>query len=75
MQAKWTNVHGMEAWAASQAGLAVSAATVLIRYRANVDTRCTIVKGGIRWNIVALDNIQERNEYLELKVLRKTGTV
>ncbi len=71
--AKWTNVHGSEAWAADAAG-AGSAATVLIRYRADVDTTCAIEKSGVLYEIVSIDNIQERSEYLELKVKRwQTG--
>ncbi|TRZ48832.1 head-tail adaptor protein [bacterium] len=73
--AKWVNVHGMEAWAVNQAGITVSAATVTIRYRADVTSRCSILKGSERWEIVSPDNIQERNEYLELKVKHVTGSV
>lgn len=75
VKAKWVNVHGAEAWVAGQAGKAVSAATVTIRYRSDVTARCSILKGGDRWEIVSLDNIQERGEYLELKVKRVTGSV
>lgn len=75
VQAKWVNVHGMEAWAVDRAGKAVSAATVTIRYRADVTPRCSILKGGARWEIVSLDNILERGEYLEIKVKRVTGSV
>ncbi|MBE3038436.1 MAG: phage head closure protein [Chloroflexi bacterium] len=73
--AKWVNVHGMEAWAVNQAGIAVSAATVTIRYRADVTSRCSILKGSERWEIVSPDDIQERHEYLELKVKHATGSV
>ena len=65
--AKWTNAHGSEVWAA-QAVQAVQPATVLIRYRSDVDTTCLVEKGGQDWEVVSVDNIQERNEYLELKV-------
>lgn len=73
--AKWVNVHGMETWAVNQAGIAVSAATVTIRYRDDVTTRCSILKGSNRYEIISLDNIQERSEYLELKVKHVTGSV
>ena len=72
--AKWINVHGSEVWQ-SQAVQAVSPATVLIRYRADVDASCSILKGTERYEIVSPDNIQERNEYLELKVKRATGSL
>jgi SPP1 family predicted phage head-tail adaptor len=64
---KWTNVHGSEAWTA--ASLAASMpATVLIRWRDDVDASCLVTKGSDLYEIVSLDNIQERNEYIELKV-------
>jgi hypothetical protein len=40
-----------------------------------VTGRCSILKGSDRWEIVSLDNIQERGEYLELKVKHVTGSV
>lgn len=72
--AKWTNVHGSEVWQ-SQAVQANSPATVLIRYRSDVDATCSILKGTDRYDIVSPDNIQERGEYLELKVKRTKGSV
>ena len=65
--AKWTNVHGSEVWQAESVG-AEMPATVLIRYIANVDTTCRVSKGGLLYEVVSVDNIQERSEYLELKV-------
>lgn len=70
--AKWINVHGSEAWTASSLQ-AESAATVLIRYRSDVNLGCAVLKGSIRYEIVSLDNIQERNEYIELKVKRMSA--
>lgn len=69
--AKWTNVHGSEVWHA-QTVQAIEPATVLIRWRSDVDTTCAVLKGSTRYEIVSLDNIQERNEYIELK-LRRMG--
>lgn len=68
--AKWTNVHGQEAWIA-QTAQAGQAATVLIRYRSDVDPTCVVYKGSDKYEIVSMDNIGERNEYIELKVIRK----
>ncbi len=65
--AKWVNVHGAEVWTAS-AVQAMAAATVLIRYRQDVDQTCSLVKAGQRFEIVSVDNLRERGEYLELKV-------
>jgi len=87
--ARWTNVHGPEAWTADSLG-AEAAATLLIRYRSGIDRTCVVVKGatvtdvvdihgtvtghtytgGTVYEIVSLDDIQERHEYIELKVKR-----
>jgi SPP1 family predicted phage head-tail adaptor len=72
--AKWTNVHGNEVWA-SQAVHAIAPATVLIRWRDDVTAACTVVKDDVEFEIVSIDNVRERNEYLELKVQRAGGSV
>jgi SPP1 family predicted phage head-tail adaptor len=64
---KWVNVHGVEVWAA-QAEQAEQPATVLIRYQEDIDTTWVIVKDGINFEIVSIDDIRERHEYMELKV-------
>ena len=45
-------------------------ATVLIRYRSDVDETCAVLKGTLQYEIKSIDNIEERSEYLELKVVR-----
>jgi SPP1 family predicted phage head-tail adaptor len=67
VMAKWTGVHGSEAWTA-QTVQAQRAATVLIRYLAGVDETCAVLLGTDRYDIVSIDDIQARHEYLELKV-------
>jgi SPP1 family predicted phage head-tail adaptor len=67
--AKWTNFHGSEAITASSAGIQ-EGATVLIRYRADIDETWRVVKGGLIYEVISIDNIQERNEYQEIKVKR-----
>lgn len=69
VMAKWTGAHGTEAWTA-QTLQAQRAATVLIRYRSDVDETCSLLKDGERYEIVSIDDIQARHEYLELKVRR-----
>jgi len=66
---KWTNVHGQEAWIASSVQ-ANAAATVLIRYNSQIDPTCVVEKEGQYYEIVSLDDIQNRHEYIELKVKR-----
>jgi SPP1 family predicted phage head-tail adaptor len=67
--ARWENVHGSEVWAA-QSTRAVQPATVLIRYRADVDETWRVLRAGLAFEIVSLDDIQNRHEYIELKVRR-----
>ena len=67
--ARWTNVHGQEVWTAESVQ-ALQPATVLIRYRTGLDTTCAVLLGSILYEIVSIDDIQERHEYLELKVKR-----
>ena len=67
--AKWVNAHGSEVWAADSAQ-AEMPATVLIRYRSDVNPQCAVLKGSQRYEIVSIDDIYERHEYLELKVKR-----
>ena len=69
--AKWTNAHGSEVWQA-QALHASKAATVLMRYIAALDETWTLLKGSERYEIVSVDNVQDRDEFMELKVIRAT---
>jgi SPP1 family predicted phage head-tail adaptor len=71
---RWQNVHGGEVWQ-SQAVEAVEAATVLIRYRSSVTQACSILKDGMRFEIVSIDDVMERHEYMELKVKRVKGSL
>lgn len=72
VMAKWVNVHGSEVWAA-EAQQAIAPATVTIRWRVDIDATWQVRKGGQVYEVVSLDNIQERNELIELKVRRATG--
>jgi SPP1 family predicted phage head-tail adaptor len=65
--AKWIGVHGSEAWAANTAN-ALRAATVTIRYRSDVDETCLVELDGLDYEIVSMDDIQQRHEYIELKL-------
>ncbi|GAP11747.1 phage head-tail adaptor, putative, SPP1 family [Bellilinea caldifistulae] len=67
--ARWQNAHGREVWTADMAG-AIAPATVLIRYLADIDESWVVDKNGEIFEIVSIDNIMERNEYLEIKVKR-----
>jgi len=66
---RWKNVHGQEVWDAAAVN-AVNAATVLARYHASIDESCLVEKDSKLYEIVSMDDIEERHEYLELKVQR-----
>jgi SPP1 family predicted phage head-tail adaptor len=73
--AKWTNAHGQEVLLA-QAVESQKLATVLIRYRADVNEQCSILLDGQRYEIIAPpDDIQERHEYMELSVRLVKGSL
>jgi SPP1 family predicted phage head-tail adaptor len=65
--AKWVGVHGSETWAANSVN-ALRAATVLIRYQTDVDETCVVELDGEDYEITSMDDIQQRHEYIELKV-------
>lgn len=68
--ARWTNVHGAESWAVNAQGIE-QAATVLIRYRSMDESWYISRDNGASWyEIVSMDDIQARGEYIELKVKR-----
>lgn len=66
---RWVNAHGSETWVIATNQFR-SAATVLIRYRDDIDTTCVVEKSGLLFEIVSMDDIQNRHEYIELKVAR-----
>ena len=73
--ARWTNAHGSEIYTAQAAGV-TALATVLVRFRADLDATWYISNdNGASWyEIVSLDDIANRHEYIELKVrLWKAG--
>ncbi len=72
VMADWKNAHGAEAWAAA-AIQATRAATVRIRYRADLGLTWRVQKGSEVFEIVSIDNIGERSEILELKVRAVVG--
>jgi SPP1 family predicted phage head-tail adaptor len=67
--AHWENVHGSEVWQA-QTVHAISPATVRIRYRSDIDSTWLIILAGQAYEIVGMDDIFNRHEYIELKVMK-----
>ena len=69
-KARWESAHGIETWTAATTG-ATEPATVLIRYRAMDETWYVSKDAGVSWfEVVTMDDILQRHEYLELKVRR-----
>lgn len=65
--AKWENDHGQEAWTNASQGV-IDRARVTIRYRTGVNARLAVLKGSTRYEIVSVDNVRERSEYIEMNV-------
>ena len=64
---RWQNAHGREIMEA-QIAQVDAPATVLIRYRSGVDSTYTVTKGSDTYEVLSVDNIEERSEYMELRV-------
>ena len=50
-------------------------ATVTIRYRSDITTAWLVTKGSDNYQILSLDDIQERHEYIEMQVRQMKGSV
>ena len=66
---RWVNAHGAEVWAA-EAVQALQPATLTLRYLSGVDTTCVVELNGVRYQVVSVDDIQNRHEWMEVKVQR-----
>ena len=74
VKARWINDHGAEA-VASDAVRSTQRATVTIRHRSDVLTTWRILKGTEIWQVLSVDQVQDRNRYVELRVERVKGSV
>lgn len=72
--AQWINDHGQES-IASEAVISAQRATVRFRYRSDVQTTWRVMKDAEPWQILSIDQVQDRNRYVELRVERVKGTV
>lgn len=72
--ARWINAHGEEV-VTSDALKSVQRATVTIRYRSDVVTTWQVVKDDESWTIISVDQVQDRNRYVEMVVERAKGSV
>jgi SPP1 family predicted phage head-tail adaptor len=69
---EWKNVHGSEVWAAT-AVQAVRPATITMRYVDGFDTTWAIQLDGEIFDVVSVDDIENRHELLEVKVKASIG--
>lgn len=72
MPCKWVNAHGSEAFTALQLSLR-EPATITCRYSASITEKCLVYKGSDKepYEIISIDNVEERNKWLEIKVQRR----
>lgn len=66
------NLHGREYWEAASVQ-AENTVKFTIRYRPDVDQTMRIVFRGKIYNIISVDNIKYRNEYIEIKAKELVG--
>ena len=69
---KWVNAHGTEAFTALQLSLQ-EPATITCRYSPLITETCLVYRKGDDkpFEIISIDNVEERNFWMEIKVKRK----
>lgn len=69
---KWVNAHGTETFTAMQLQLR-EPATLTCRYSPQIDAKCLVYRVGSEeaYEIISIDNVEQRNIWLEIKVQRK----
>ncbi len=73
---KWINAHGQEVLTAQQMGL-IEPATLTMRYTPLVKPTSLVFKHGDNepFEILSLNNVQDKNKWLEIKVQRKVEAI
>lgn len=72
---KWVNAHGNEIFQTMQLEIR-EPATITTRYSPKLcDPKLTVYKADdpMPYEIISIDNVEERNKWLEIKVQRKSG--
>lgn len=72
IRCKWANAHGTEIFAAMQQSIQ-EPATITCRYSPRIQNNQLVYKAGdpIPYEIISIDNVEERNRWLEIKVKRR----
>ena len=71
---RWVNAHGREAYEARQAGV-TEPATLTLRYSPRLTATCLIYRHGdpAPYEVVSVDDVENRHTWIEVKVQRKTA--
>lgn len=72
VKVKWVNAHGNETFTAMQLQLR-EPATLTCRYSPLISKQLIVYKAGdsTPYEIISADNVEEKNEWLEIKVQRR----
>lgn len=72
IRVKWVNAHGSDSFIALQMKLR-EPATITCRYSPKITVDLVVYRGNDPkpFEIISIDNVEERNQWLEIKVQRK----
>lgn len=72
LRCKWVNAHGIETFEAERLSLG-EVATLTMRYRPEITPTCRVYKRGDDrpYEILSVNNVENRSIWLEIKVKRK----
>lgn len=75
VKVKWVNAHGTDAYTSMQLQLR-EPATITCRYSPSITPDCIIYKAKDPnpYEIISIDNVEERSRWLEIKVQRKVAS-
>lgn len=71
---KWVNVHGTEVFTAMQQQLR-EPATITMRYSPLINPKLIVYKGAEPYEVISIDDIENRHRWLEIKVQRASEAV
>ena len=73
---KWVSVHGRDVYDAATLELQ-EPATLTLRYSPAIDQRCRVLKRGdpAPYEIISMNNVLDRGEWLELTVKRMVSAI
>jgi SPP1 family predicted phage head-tail adaptor len=71
---KWVNAHGTDVFTAMQMQLR-EPATLTMRYHKDINTKLIVYKGTDAYEVISVDDVEERHAWMEIKVQRATGAV